>query len=202
MDNEDDATDGGDVEDDRAGSHQNRRPLGSPHACDEDRTVAAAEARPRGNQTLLRLLEQAREQRGSPPLWDAVSARLDEEDRRLDVMSPLLRLLDRIRERVDDQTWQLILDFEWRSSQGIVAGVEVGLALGYDHGRAAALVEAQRAPSKAAKALAGRLADLLGDTDAEPHDVLLAFVDALRIAVTMGRREPEVHGVGCFASNA
>lgn len=77
-----------------------------------------------------------------------------------------------------------------------------GLALGYDHGRAAALIEAQRAPSKAAKALAGRLADLLGDTDAEPHDVLLAFVDALRIAVTMGRREPEVQVGGYFVSNA
>lgn len=107
----------------------------------------------RRNETLLRLLEQAREQRGSPPLWDAVAARLDEEDRRRDAVEPMLRLLDQIRERVDDQTWRLILDFEWRSSHEVVAGVEVGLELGYDHGRAAALVEAQAVPGEAARGL-------------------------------------------------
>lgn len=98
----------------------------------------------RPNPTLLRLLEGAREQRGSPPLWDAVAARLDDETRRRDVVAPMLRLLDQIHERVDDETWQLILDFEWRSSREVVTGVEVGLKLGYDHGRAAALLEAQR----------------------------------------------------------
>jgi len=79
----------------------------------------------RPNPTLLRLLEGAREQRGSPPLWDAVAARLDDETRRRDVVAPMLRLLDQIHERVDDETWQLILDFEWRSSREVVTGVEV-----------------------------------------------------------------------------
>lgn len=184
MEHEDDAANGGEVEDGRAGSHQDRPPPGSSHACED-----TAGAHPRGNRTLLRLLEQAREQRGSPPLWDAVAARLDEEDHRLDVVSPLPHLLDRIHERVDDETWRLVLDFEWRSWQGIVAGVEVGLGLGYDHGRAAAFIEAQRAPTHAAMTLTGRFVDLLGDTDADPHDVLLALVDALRTAVMMGRRD-------------
>jgi hypothetical protein len=140
-----------------------------------------------GNLTLLRQLEQAREQRGSPSLWDAVAARLDAEDRQRDAVAPMLRLLDKIHERVDDETWRLILDFEWHSSREIVTGVEVGLELGYANGRAAALVEARHAPGHAAKVLQGRLADLLGDTEAEPSDVLLALVATLQAAVMTTR---------------
>lgn len=146
----------------------------------------------RPNPTLLRLLEGAREQRGSPPLWDAVAARLDDETRRRDVVAPMLRLLDQIHERVDDETWQLILDFEWRSSREVVTGVEVGLKLGYDHGRAAALLEAQRVPGSAARDLEGRLADLLGDTDAEYLDVLLALLGTLKATVVMARGDAEL----------
>ena len=116
--------------------------------------------------TLLRLLEQAREQRGSPPLWDAVAARLDEEDRRGNTVAAALALLERIRERVDDQTWQLILDFEHHTSHEVVSGVEVGFELGYDHGRTTALLQAQPGQGDAGKVLTERLAELLGDTDA------------------------------------
>jgi len=86
----------------------------------------------RRRHTLLHLLEHAREQRGSPPLWDAVVALLDEEDRRRDAVTATLALLERIRERVDDQTWQLVLDFERHASQEVLGAVEVGLELGYD----------------------------------------------------------------------
>ena len=53
-------------------------------------------------------LERAREQRGSPPLWDAVARRLDAEERQRDVIAPMLLLLEQIRERVDDETWGLV----------------------------------------------------------------------------------------------
>ncbi|MCX4239407.1 hypothetical protein [Paraliomyxa miuraensis] len=99
----------------------------------------------------------------------------------------MLRLLDQIRERVDDETWGLILDFERRSSGEIMAGIEVGLELGYANGRATALVEAQHAPGHAAKMLQGRLADLLGDTEAEHFDVLLALLATLQATVVMAR---------------
>lgn len=112
----------------------------------------------------------------------------------------MLRLLDQIRERVDDQTWRLILDFEWRSSHEVVAGVEVGLELGYDHGRAAALVEAQAVPGDAARVLTERLADLIGDAEAEYHDVLLALVMALRAAVVMDRGGQLMGGLGSAAT--
>ena len=137
--------------------------------------------------TLLRLLEHAREQRGSPPLWDAVAARLDSEGRQRDALAPMHRLLDQIRERVDDETWGLILDFEWRSCREIMAGVEVGLDLGYSHGRTAALMDAEYVPEDAAGVLAGRLADLLGDTEAGPLDVLLTLLSSLRATVLMAR---------------
>lgn len=136
--------------------------------------------------TLLRLLEQAREQRGSPPLWDAVAARLDEEDRRGNTVAAALALLERIRERVDDQTWQLILDFEHHTSHEVVSGVEVGFELGYDHGRTTALLQAQPGQGDAGKVLTERLADLLGDTDADYSDILLALVATLEATVRMG----------------
>lgn len=56
------------------------------------------------HQTLLILIEQAREKRGSPPLWDVVAARLHEANRQQDAVAPRLDPLDKIRERVDDET--------------------------------------------------------------------------------------------------
>ncbi|MEM9462405.1 MAG: hypothetical protein AAGF11_50115 [Myxococcota bacterium] len=144
----------------------------------------------RRHQTLLRLIEQAREERGSPPLWDVVAARLDEANRQQDAVAPRLNLLDRIRERVDDKTWGLIVDFEWGSAREVVTGIEIGLELGFDHGRMSALVEAQAEDMSglAATALVARLADLLGDTEAELHDVLLALLAALRATVISAQR--------------
>lgn len=118
-------------------------------------------------------------------MWDAVTARLDEEDRRRDAVAATLTLLDRIRERVDDQTWQLILDFERHASQEVVSGVEVGLELGYDHGRTTALLHAQPGQGGAAKVLTERLADLLGDTDADYPAIILALVATLQATVKM-----------------
>ena len=150
----------------------------------------------RRSHSLLRLLEQAREQRGSPPLWDAVAARLDEEDRQRDTVAQTLRLLDQIQERVDDQTWKLILDFEWRTSHELVRAVEVGLELGYDHGRTAALLHAQPGQGDAAKLLTERLADLIGDTDADHPDILLALLATLQATVTMARGEQDRGAAG------
>jgi hypothetical protein len=142
---------------------------------------------------LLRLLEQAREERGSPPLWDVVAARLDEENRRRDAVAPMLDLLDQIRERVDDETWGLIVDFEWHSSREVVTGIEIGLELGFDHGRMSALIEAEDVSGNAATVLIARLADLLGDTEAGHFDVLLALLAALRATVIAARSE-QAHG--------
>lgn len=158
---------------------------GAPHEHDDG--GAQADRRPRGNRTLLRLLECAREQRGSPSLWDAVAARLDAEDRQHKVVAPMADLLHRIQERVDDTTWGLVLDFEMRFASEVMAGVEVGLELGYEHGRATALLDAERIPGSAAKALTGRLADLLGDTEADYLDVVLALLATLEATVKMAR---------------
>ncbi|MEN8184844.1 MAG: hypothetical protein ABFS46_20170 [Myxococcota bacterium] len=99
-------------------------------------------------------------------------------------------MLDKIRERVDNETWGLIVDFEWRSSREVVTGIEIGLELGFDHGRMSALmeVETEDVPGKAATALVARLADLLGDTEAGHHDVLLALVTALRAVAAQGEK--------------
>lgn len=157
-----------------------------PDGASDDARIESDPVEPRGT-TLLRALEQAREQRGSPPLWDAVAARLDSEERQREIVAPMLGVLDQIRERVDDETWKLLLDYEWRSCQEIMAGVEVGLELGYDNGQAAALVAAEHVPGEAAGVLAGRLADLLGDTEAEPFDVLLTLLTSLRATVLTAR---------------
>lgn len=95
----------------------------------------------------------------------------------------MLEILDKIRERVNDETWGLIVDFEWHSSREVVTGIEIGLELGFDHGRMSALIEAEDVSGKAAKVLIARLADLLGDTEAGHFDVLLALVTALRATV-------------------
>ena len=139
----------------------------------------------RSGPRLVRMIEYAREQRGSPSLWDAVAVRLDAEERMREVVAPMLRLLDQIHERVDDETWRLIRDFEERCIQEIMAGVEVGLELGYDHGRATALVDTNRGSGSAANILTERFIDLVGDTDAEYLDVLLALLTTLRATVMM-----------------
>ncbi|MCX4247515.1 hypothetical protein [Paraliomyxa miuraensis] len=86
---------------------------------------------------------------------------------------------------MDDQTWQLILDFEHHTSHEVVSGVEVGFELGYDHGRTTALLQAQPGQGDVAKVLTERLADLLGDTDADYSDILLALVATLEATVRM-----------------
>src|SRR5690606_33226440 len=113
---------------------------------------------------LLRLLEQVREEHGSPPLW--VAARLDEENRRRDAVAPMLALLEQIRERVDDKTWGLIVDFEGRSSREVVTSIEIGLELGFDHGRTSALIEAEDVSGTQPRSWSrgSRTVDLLGDT--------------------------------------
>jgi hypothetical protein len=67
------------------------------------------------------------------------------------------------------------VDFEWHSSREVVTGIEIGLELGFDHGRTSALIEAQAedVSGNAATALVVRLADLLGDTEAGHFDVVL-----------------------------
>lgn len=45
-------------------------------------------------------------------MWDVVAARLDEATRQQDAVAARLDPLDKIRERVDDETWRLIVDFE------------------------------------------------------------------------------------------
>lgn len=108
---------------------------------------------------------------------------------RHEAVAPMLGLLDQIRERVDDETWGLIVDFEWRSSREVVTGIEIGLELGFDHGRTSALVEAEEVSGKPATILVARLADLLGDTEAGHFDVLLALLAALRATVMAVRCE-------------
>lgn len=149
-----------------------------------------ANRRRHGNQTLLRLLERAREERGSPSMWDAVAARLDAEDRQRKVVAPMSDLLHRIQERVDDTTWGLVLELEMHFASEVMAGVETGIELGYEHGRAMALLDAERVPGNAARALTGRLADLLGDTEADYLDVVLALLATLETTVKMAHGGP------------
>lgn len=144
-----------------------------------------AEKHPRSGPRLVRMIEHAREQRGSPSLWDAVAVRLDAEERKRENVAPMLRALDQIRERVDDETWRLVLDFEGRCINEIMAGVEVGLELGYDHGRATALVDTNRGSGSAASVLTERFIDVVGDADAEYLDVLLALLTTIRATVMM-----------------
>ena len=103
-------------------------------------------------------------------------------------MAPRLDLLDRIRERVDAETWGLLVDFEWGSAREVVTGIEIGLELGFDHGQMSVLMEAQAGDvsGPAATALLARLADLLGHTEAGYHEVLLALIAALRATVVVG----------------
>lgn len=166
-----------------------RGPRYGSRTCRGDDDAEEEGGLPRRHQALLRLIEQAREDRGSPPLWDVVAARLDEANRQRDAVAPMLDLLDQIRERVDDETWGLIVDFEWCSSREVVTGIEIGLELGFDHGRMSALVEAEDVSRNAAMVLVARLADLLGDTEAGHFDVMLALVAAFRATVIAARRE-------------
>ena len=70
-------------------------------------------------------------------IWEAIHARLDGEEHRGVFVAPLTNLLDQIRERVDEQTWDLVLDVELRAGLEVMAGVQIGLELGYERGRAA-----------------------------------------------------------------
>ncbi|MEX1363060.1 MAG: hypothetical protein AB1Z98_08035 [Nannocystaceae bacterium] len=102
----------------------------------------------------------------------------------------MTQLLDQIRERVDEQTWSLILDLELRAGLEVSRGAQIGLELGYERGRAAALVKAEGMPGHGASALDSRLADLLADTSSDYPDVMLALLAALRATVTMARGTP------------
>lgn len=123
-------------------------------------------------------------------IWEAIHARLDGEQHRGVFVAPMANLLDQLRERVDDQAWTLILDLEMRAGLEVMTGVQIGLELGYERGRAAALVETQREPDDATQGLRGRLVELLGDTSIEYPDVMLALLAALQATVTMARGEP------------
>lgn len=163
--------------------------LSGPHLSQADSKSEDDQGRPSGKLTLLRELEHAREQRGSPSLWDAIAARFDSEERQRNAVAPMVRVLDQVRERVDDETWGLILDFEWRASQEVISGIEIGIELGYENGRAAALVEAQGTPgTDAAKMLQGRLADVIGDAEAEYAEVQFALLATLQATVMMTAR--------------
>ena len=72
-----------------------------------------------------------------------------------------------------------------------MTGIEIGLELGFDHGRMSALMEAQAEDvlGPEATALVARLADLLGDTEAGHHEMLLALLAALRATVMGARNE-------------
>lgn len=167
---------------------------------EHDEASAQLARRPQGNQTLPRLLERAREERGSPSLWDAVAARLDAEDRQRKVVAPMSALLRRIQKRVDDTTWGLVLELEMHFASEVMAGIEVGIELGYEHGRATVLLDAERVPGNAARALTGRLADLLGDTDADYVDVVLALLATLEATVKMAHGGPRGCKLGVVAA--
>lgn len=120
-------------------------------------------------------------------IWEAIHARLDGEQHRGVFVAPMTNLLDQLRERVDDEAWTLILDLELRAGLEVMTGVQIGLELGYERGRAAALVEIQRVPGDATNALRRRLVELIGDTSIDYPDVMLALLDALQVTVTMAR---------------
>lgn len=120
-------------------------------------------------------------------IWEAIRARLEGEQHRGVFVAPMARLLDQLQERVDGETWALILDLELRAGLEVMAGAQIGLELGYERGRAAALVEAQHVPNDATTALKERLVDLLGDTSIGYHDMMAALLAALHATVTMAR---------------
>lgn len=121
-------------------------------------------------------------------IWEAIRARLEGEQHRGVFVAPMASLLDQLQERVNDETWALILDLELRAGLEVMAGVQVGLELGYERGRAAALVEAQHVPNDATNALKEKLVDLLGDTSIGYLDMMAALLAALQATVTMARR--------------
>ncbi|MEX1367253.1 MAG: hypothetical protein AB1Z98_29270 [Nannocystaceae bacterium] len=103
----------------------------------------------------------------------------------------MARLLEQLRDRVDDRTWSLILDLELRAGLEVSTAVEIGLELGYERGRAAALMDDPNGPGRTSSALADKLAELLADTSIDYPDVMLALLSALRATVTtaqVGRR--------------
>ena len=90
---------------------------------------------------------------------------------------------------MDEQAWPLLLDLELRAGLEVSAGVQIGLEIGYERGRAAALVEAQQRPRGPASTLKKRLADLLADTAIDYADVMVALLAALQATVAMARGE-------------
>lgn len=122
-------------------------------------------------------------------LREAIYARLEAEEQRQVLVPPMDEILGRIRERVDGETWKLVLELERRAGLEATTGVEVGLELGYERGRTAALVEARRRPGSATGVLRRRLADLLADSSVDYPDVMLALLGALEATVAMARGE-------------
>lgn len=72
----------------QAGAVGTQEALGASEIGEEEHEVTKHPGLLRRHQTLLRLIEQAREERGSPPLWDVVAARLDEANRQQDAVEP------------------------------------------------------------------------------------------------------------------
>lgn len=122
-------------------------------------------------------------------LREAIYARLEADELQCVTVAPMAELLEQIRERVDRKTWKLVLELERRAGLELTAGVEIGLELGYERGRTAALVEDQRGSGTATGALRRKLADLLADTSSEYPDVMLALLAALQATLAMARGE-------------
>lgn len=120
-------------------------------------------------------------------IWEAIDARLDGDEHRRLYVAPLSSLLDQVRERVDDETWRLILEIEQRAGQEVMAGTQIGLEMGYERGRAMALMEAQGVPGTATSGPAGKLADLLADPTVDYPDAILSLLAALQAMVEMAR---------------
>lgn len=72
-----------------------------------------------------------------------------------------------------------------------MAGIELGLELGFVHGRMSALVEAEDVSEPAVTAFVARLADLLEDSEAGHFDVLFSLLAALRVTVMAARTDVE-----------
>lgn len=120
-------------------------------------------------------------------IWEAIDARLDGDEHRNLYVAPLAKLLDQIRERVDDETWSLVLEIELRAGQEVMAGTQIGLEVGYERGRATALLESQGVPGTETSGLLGRLADQLADPTVDYPDLVLSLIAALKAAAAMAR---------------
>lgn len=120
-------------------------------------------------------------------IWEAIEARLDGDEHRGLYVAPLAELLDEVRKRVDDETWSLVLQIEQRAGQEVMAGAEIGLEMGYERGRATALLHAQGVPGTATSGTLAKLADQLADPTVDYPDLVEALIAALQAMAAMAR---------------